>query len=405
MSGLFGVVSESDCVEDLFYGTDYHSHLGTRFGGLAVLDGQFTREIHSIQNGQFKNLFDRFYRQTRGRAGIGVISDFEPQPIVISSRFGQAVVVTAGLITNLAQLGGKLMNEGVTFSEVAGGRLNQTELVAKIIVRGESIVAGVEDVYDLIEGSICILLLLEDGLYVARDRYGRLPIAVGQKDGAVAVANETCAFPNLGYNSVKQLLPGEIVKVRHDGLESIAEGGDTSRICAFLWIYTGYPASTYEGVSVEAVRERSGQALAALDDVEADLVSGVPDSGTGHAVGYAMASGLPFRRPLVKYSAGYGRSYVPPSQEIRDHIAKMKLLSIEDVIRGNRIILCEDSIVRGTQLKNLTLRKLWDAGAAEVHIRPACPPLMYPCRFNLSTRTPEELAARRAIRALGGAAS
>ncbi len=402
MSGIFGVASRGDCMDDLFYGTDYHSHLGTEFGGLAIRGEDLRRAIHRTSHGQFKNLFYDFSNTYGGQMGVGVISDCDPQPIVLGSRFGTLTLVTAGLITNAEQLGQQLVQRGVTFSEILEGRLNQTELVAKIITQEDNAVAGIESVFELAEGSVSLLLLTEDGIYAASDRHARFPLTVGSRDGTVAVASETCAFPNLGLKVEKHLQPGEIVFLDADGPRDLVGGGGAKKICSFLWIYTGYPASSYEGVSVESVRERCGQALARKDTVEADLASGVPDSGTGHAIGYAMESGLPFRRPLVKYSAGYGRSYTPPSQDVRDRIAKMKLIPIDDVCRGNRLIVCEDSIVRGTQLRNLTIQKLWQAGAAEVHIRVACPPLMFPCRYNLSTRSMEELAARRAIRALEG---
>jgi amidophosphoribosyltransferase len=402
MSGLFGVASRSNCMEDLFYGTDYHSHLGTEFAGLAIRNQQIRRGIHRIAHGQFKNLFDDYYRAHSGNSGIGVISDGDPQPIVLESRFGVFAIATAGLITNAEKLGRELVEAGTTFSEVLEGRLNQTELVSKLIAQGADPVNGIQMAIDRIEGSISILLLTAQGVYAACDTHGRFPLAIGTKDWATAAASETCAFPNLGFKVRKYLQPGEVVRFGPDGIADTASAAGTKKICAFLWVYTSYPASAHEGVTVETVRERCGQALARKDDVEADLASGVPDSGTGHAVGYAMESGLPFRRPLVKYSPGYGRSYTPPSQEVRDRIAKMKLIAIGDICQGRRLILCEDSIVRGTQLRNLTIQKLWNAGAAEVHVRVACPPLMFPCRYNLSTRSMGELAARRAIAALEG---
>jgi len=402
MSGMFGVVSRSNCMEDLFYGTDYQSHLGTEFGGLAIQGNQVHRSIKKIANGQFKSLLDGFYREYSGELGLGVISDWEPQPIVLESRLGRFSLVTAGLLNNLDSLAKALMEEGVTFSESMERQFNQTEVVAKLISRKRSIVEGIEDVFKHVQGSISLVLMSEQGLYAACDRGGRLPLIIGIKAGGMAVTSESCAFPNLGYETVKCMRPGEIVFLDASGMKE-AKGPDSDgKVCAFLWIYTGYPASSYEGICVESVRERCGQALARKDRVKADLASGVPDSGTGHAVGYSMESDLPFRRCLVKYSAGYGRSYTPPSQEIRDHIARMKLIAICHVIQGNRLVICEDSIVRGTQLRNLTIQKLWEAGASEVHIRVACPPLMFPCRYNLSTRTIDELASRRAIADLEG---
>jgi amidophosphoribosyltransferase len=402
MSGIFGVASRSNCMSELFYGTDYHSHLGTEFGGLAILGNQVHRTIHRIANGQFKNLFDDFAQRYAGEMGIGVVSDSDPQPIIVDSRHGQYTLATAGLITNKQELARELISQGMTFSELLDGQLNQTELVAKMIAQGENIVTGIESVFDRITGSVSILLMTHDGIYAACDGHARLPLAMARRDNAIAAASETCAFPNLGMEVFKYLQPGEIVFFDSAGIRDTVTPRAGKQVCAFLWIYTGYPASSYEGVSVERVRERCGQALSRKDTVEADLATGIPDSGTGHAIGYAMESRLPFRRPLVKYSAGYGRSYTPPSQEVRDQIAKMKLIPIADVASGNRCIVCEDSIVRGTQLKNLSIQKLWNAGAKEVHIRVACPPLMFPCRFNLSTRTLGELAARRAIRDIEG---
>jgi amidophosphoribosyltransferase len=402
MSGIFGVASRSNCMDELFYGTDYHCHLGTEFGGLVIQGNRLHRAIHRIAHGQFKNLFDSFYRENSGEMGIGVVSDSDPQPIVVESRFGTFSLVTAGLVTNRSQLARDLIEQGVTFSEVEDGHVNQTELVAKMIAQGRDIVSGIESAFDRAEGSLSLLLMCREGIYAACDPRSRLPLAIGQREGTVAAASETCAFPNLGLDVRKYVEPGETVFFDSSGPRGVGHVSGHRSTCAFLWIYAGYPASSYQGVSVETVREHCGQALARKDTVQADLVSGVPDSGTGHAIGYAMASRLPFRRPLVKYSAGYGRSYTPPSQEVRDRIAKMKLIPIEDITRGNRLIVCEDSIVRGTQLRNLTIQKLWDAGAAEVHVRVACPPLMFPCRYNLSTRSISELAARRAIRALEG---
>ncbi len=403
MSGLFGVASRQNCMDDLFYGTDYHSHLGTEFGGLAVQGNRIHRAIHRISRGQFKNLFDEFYRQYAGEMGVGVISDSNPQPIAVKSRFGVFTVVTAGLINNARELANELLAQGVTFNEVLDDGVNPTELVAKMIAQEDDIVRGAQRAFERVEGSVSLLLMTQQGIYAGADLNGRFPLSVASRDGTTAVASESCAFGNLGLTVQKYLQPGEVVFIDAEGLRRDTMVGEPDqRVCSFLWVYTGYPASSYEGVSVERVRERCGAALARKDTVEADLAAGVPDSGTGHAVGYAMESGLPFRRPLVKYSAGYGRSYIPPSQEVRDRIAKMKLIPIEDIARGQRIILCEDSIVRGTQLKNLTLTKLWNAGAREVHVRVACPPLMYPCQFSLSTRTKGELAARRAIRDLEG---
>ncbi len=402
MSGLFGVVSLSDCTRTLFYGTDYHSHLGTEVAGLATLDGHFRHRIHSIADTQFKSRFAAHLAEMPGRSGIGVISDSNTQPFIVSAKVGDFAIVTAGLITNKDDLAEKLLEAGQSFSEVARGEINPSELVAKIISSGKSIADGIRLVFDQIEGSCTMLLLTRDGIFAARDARGRLPLVLGRREGSYAVATESSAFVNLGYELMRFVQPGEIVHITAKGAESVWKGSRKRQVCSFMWVYTGYPASAYEGISVEAVRERTGAALAAKDDLKADIVAGVPDSGTGHAIGYAIASGLPFRRPLVKYTPGYGRSYAPPSQEIRDLVAEMKLIPIVDIIRGKRIVLCEDSIVRGTQLKNLTVKKLRDSGAREIHLRAACPPLMFPCIYAVSTRSLDELAARRAIKALEG---
>lgn len=402
MSGIFGVVSRDECSSTLFYGTDYHSHMGTEYGGIVVLGNRFHRSIHDITQSQFKSKFVDEYKQMQGRMGIGVISDRDPQPLIVGSRFGTFAIVTAGLIENLEFLGSELLREGHSFGEMTGTGINSVELVAKLINGGTDLVDGIEKMFDKIKGSASLLLLTEDGIFGARDRLGRTPLVIGEKGGDFAVATETSSFLNLGFKIIKYLEPGEVVLIDHNGLKQKSPGQPASQICSFLWIYTGYPASSYEGINVEVVRENCGRYLAKRDNVEADLVAGVPDSGVGHAIGYAMESGLPYRRPLTKYTPGYGRSYTPPSQEIRDLVATMKLIPIRQIICGNRIILCEDSIVRGTQLKNYTIKKLMENGAREIHIRPACPPLMFPCKFALSTRSTTELAARRAIRGIEG---
>ena len=403
MSGIFGVASKNDCVRDLFYGTDYHSHLGTEFGGLAVLGKKFTRQIHNISQTQFKSKFYEDSRHMSGTKGIGVISAYDEQPIYINSRFGPFCIVTNGSIENAEKLADGLMDRGVSFSEVTKGSVNITELIAKLIVEGSSIVNGIEKMFEAIEGSCSLLLLNKDGIYAARDRYGYTSLVLGKRKDAWAITSETSAFPNNGFEIAGDLGPGEIVLINEDGPQVKKVQGARSQICTFFWIYTGFPASTYEGVNTEIVRERSGRFLAKRDkDIGVDVVAGVPDSGVGHAIGYAMESGKPYRRPLVKYTPGYGRSYTPPSQETRDLIATMKLIPVKEIIDSQRIVLCEDSIVRGTQLRNFAIKKLWSAGAKEIHVRPACPPLMFPCRFNLSTRTISELVARRAIRSIEG---
>jgi len=403
VSGIFGVISKGDCSEVLFYGTDYHSHLGTEYGGMAVLGEDFQRQIHSIAQGQFKSKFFEDLKFMTGKKGIGVISDSNEQPIYLNSKFGPFCIVTSGLIENSEELANDLLEKGISFSEVSKGAVNVTELIAKLINRGNDIIDGIEKMFDVIDGSCSLLLLNRDGIYAARDRLGYTPLVVGKRDDAWAVTAETSSFPNNKFETVKFLEPGEIVLLGEDGLTQKSPGNGTKQICTFLWIYTGFPASDYEGINTEIVRERCGRFLAKGDkDIEVDLVAGIPDSGSAHAIGYAMESGKPYRRPLVKYTPGYGRSYTPPSQETRDTIATMKLIPIKDIIKDKRIVMCEDSIVRGTQLKNFTVNKLWEGGAKEVHIRPACPPLMFPCRFCLSTRSIHELAARKAIRSLEG---
>lgn len=403
MSGIFGVVSNENCSDILLYGTDYHSHLGTEFGGVAMLGNDFHRQIHSISQSQFKSKFFDDIKHMEGNKGIGVISDSNEQPMFLNSKFGPFCLVTSGLIENTQALTEDLLEKGISFSEMGDGTVNVTELVAKLINRGKTLVDGIENVFNAIEGSSSMLLLNKDGIYAARDRYGYTPLVIGKRGNTWAVTSETSAFPNIRFDIMKYLEPGEIVLITEHGIKQQKKGRDMNQICSFLWIYTGFPASTYEGINTEVVRERCGRALARRDDdIEVDVVAGIPDSGIGHALGYAMESGKPLRRPMVKYTPGYGRSYTPPSQETRDLIAAMKLIPIKDIIEGNRIVICEDSIVRGTQLKNFTVKKLWDCGAKEIHVRPACPPLMFPCKFCLSTRSIDELAARKAIRALEG---
>jgi len=403
MSGIFGVVSRKDCAELLFYGTDYHSHLGTEFGGMAIYGDKFTRQIHNISQSQFKSRFFDDYQRMKGNKGIGAISAFDEQPIYLNSHLGPFCIVTNGLIENKEELLQDMLKKGMSFSEVSKGKINETELVAKLISQGSNVIDGTEKMFDAIAGSCSLLLLTADGILAVRDRYGYTPLVIGKRDDAWAITSETSAFPNSEFEIVKDLGPGEIVFINEEGITQKKNQESANQICTFLWIYTGFPASSYEGINVETVREQSGSFLAQRDkDIEVDVVAGVPDSGTAHAIGYAKESKKPYRRPLIKYTPGYGRSYTPPSQETRNLIAKMKLIPIRDIIHGNRIIVCEDSIVRGTQLKNFATKKLWDCGAREVHIRPACPPLMFPCRFNLSTRSIHELAARRAIRSIEG---
>jgi amidophosphoribosyltransferase len=402
MSGLCGVVTRGNCGEVLLFGTDYHSHLGSQLAGLAWRGERFDKKIHDISQGQFKAKFADVLPAIDGNAGIGVISDSDAQPLLIHSRFGTYALAMTGLVENKRDLVAELFRAGSVFSETSGRGINAVELLAKIIETGDDLADGIECVFDRIHGSASMLILTGEGIYAVRDRLGRTPLVVGEKDGDYLVASESCALTNLGFRTVKLLGPGEVVRVRPGGIDVVRPARTGMRICTFLWIYTGYPASAYEGIGVELVRERCGAFLARRDAVTADLVSGVPDSGMGHAIGYAMESGVPLRRALVKYTPGYGRSYIPPTQAIRDQVAMMKLIPVPEVVAGQRIVLCEDSIVRGTQLRNYTLQKLRAAEAKEIHVRPACPPLMFPCRFALSTRKVDELIARQAILAMEG---
>jgi len=403
MSGIFGVASQKDCTEDLFYGTDYHSHLGTEFAGLAVYsDKMIFRKIHDIRGSQFKAKFYDDYKKLSGKMGIGVISSRDEQPIYVNSKFGPFAIVTTGFIDNAEELANELYKKGQSFSEITDGKINLVELVSKLILQKDTIIEGIEYMFSKIAGSCSMLLLNKEGIYAIRDRYGYMPLVIGRKGNDWAVTTETTAFFNLGYKIVKYLGPAEIVLINNKGLKPKCNSRDINQICAFLWIYTGFPASSYEGINVEMVREKCGKFLAKNDDIKPDIVGGIPDSGTTHAVGYAIESGVPFRRPLVKYTPAFDRSYTPPSQEIRDRIARLKLIPIPQIIKGKKIVLCDDSIVRGTQLKNYTIQKLKDCGAKEIHLRIACPALMFPCKFNYSTRSIHELAARKAIRAIEG---
>lgn len=405
MGGFFGVVSNQDCKGDLFFGTDYHSHLGTRRGGMAVFGNNgLERRIHDITNSQFRSKFDDDLRQMSGTRGIGVISDYEDQPLIIGSHLGTYAIVTVGVIKNLAQLAQMTFGRRNThFSEMSGGEINPTELIATLINQESSFEAGIRAAQDQIEGSCSLLILTNAGIYAARDRFGRTPVVLGIRDGAVAVTMETTAFPNLGYETSRFLGPGEIVFISDKGVEQRRRPLDRMRVCAFLWVYYGYPSSEYEGINVEAVRNRCGAALARRDDVSVDSVAGIPDSGTAHAIGYANEAKVPFARPFVKYTPTWPRSFMPQDQSVRDVVARMKLLPVRDLIRGQRILFCEDSIVRGTQLKDV-IERLYECGAREVHMRPACPPLVFGCKFlNFSrSRSELDLAARRAIKDLEG---
>ncbi len=404
MGGFFGVVSQSDCVSDLFYGTDYHSHLGTKRGGMAVLDdgGKITRRIHDITNAQFRSKFDEDLDDLHGRCGIGVISDNEDQPLVITSRFGVYSIVTVGKINNLDDLAARAFERGrIHFAELCDGELNPTEVVASLINRADSIPAGIELAQRVIDGSCSMLLLYRDGVYAARDRYGRTPVVIGEKDGSLAVAMESTAFPNLDYRQKRELGPGEIVRIAGRDVVREKAPDDVMRMCTFFWVYYGYPSSTYEGVNAEVARCRNGALIAAGDHVDVDSVCGIPDSGVAHAIGYANASGKPYLRAFVKYTPTWPRSFMPQNQQMRDLVARMKLIPVQDQIEGKRLLFCDDSIVRGTQLHD-TVKRLYERGAKEVHMRSACPPLLFGCPFlNFSrSRSEMDLAARRAVASL-----
>jgi len=405
MSGFFGVVAEVDCVEDLFYGTDYHSHLGTRRGGLAVAaESGIQRVIHSISDSPFRTKFQDEIPAMKGRVGIGVISDYEDQPLIIGSHLGVYAIVTIGVIKNIDELVKQAYaHRHVHFSEMSGGELNPTELIATLINAEASFEEGIAKAQAAIKGSCSLLLLTERGIYAARDRFGKTPVVLGRKSGAYAVSFETSAFPNLGYEAERELGPGEVVLISHNGIEQRVAPGNLTSICAFLWVYYGYPSSTYEGVNVEEARNRCGAALARRDAVSVDMAAGIPDSGVGHGLGYASESKIPYRRPFVKYTPTWPRSFMPPVQATRELVAKMKLIPVKEIIIGKRLLFCEDSIVRGNQLKD-TIRRLYEYGAREVHVRPACPPLVFGCPFlNFSrSRSELDLAARRAIKELEG---
>lgn len=401
MSGLFGVVSQKDCVEVLFYGTDYHSHLGTQKAGLAVFNHKIQRSIHDITTSQFKSKFAEELLSFKGRLGVGVISDHDSQPIIISSSFGNFTLIMSGLLINRDKLAKELMAQGGSLSELSGGEINSVEVIGKLIAQKKDIVQGIENVFEKVKGSVSLLILTKEGIYAVRDKLGRTPLIIGKNAEDWVVASETCAFPNLGFKKEKELGPGEVVLITNKGLEEIKLSLEQEKICSFLWIYTGHPTSSYDNINVETVRERCGANLARRDKkarLKIDFATGIPDSGVAHGIGYAQELKVPYRRPLIKYSPGYGRSYTPPSQKIRDMVAKMKLIPVPEVIKGKKITICDDSIVRGTQLKNQAIQKLWQWGAKEIHVRIACPPLMFPCQYCLSTRTNKELAARRAIK-------
>lgn len=405
MGGIFGVISKKNCVLDLFFGIDYHSHLGTKRGGMVVYgENGFNRAIHNIENSPFRTKFERDVNEMEGNSGIGCISDNEPQPLIVRSHLGSFAITTVGHISNKDELIEMTYNKGTPqFLEMSGGNVNQTELVAAIINQEDDIVKGIRLAQSVIQGSMSMLILTDKGMYAARDKMGRTPIIIGHKEDSFCASFESFAYLNLGYTDYKNLGPAEIVFITPDSVETVSPSAKDMKICTFLWIYYGYPTSCYEGINVENMRYRCGEKLAERDmedgNVKPDIIAGVPDSGIAHAIGYANKSGVPFARPFIKYTPTWPRSFMPPNQSQRNLIAKMKLIPVEELIHDKSLLLIDDSIVRGTQLRETT-EFLYESGAKEVHIRPACPPIMFGCKYlNFSRSTSElDLIARRVIR-------
>lgn len=401
MGGIFGVASKNSCTLDLFFGVDYHSHLGTKRGGMAVYGEQgFARSIHNIENSPFRTKFDGDLEELEGRVGIGCISDNEPQPLLIQSHHGSFAITTVGKINNLQELVKDAFQNGhIHFMEMSHGRINATELVAALINQKSTLVEGLLYAQERIEGSMTILILTPQGIYASRDKYGRTPIMIGKKEDAFCASFESFAYINLGYSDYRELGPGEIAFITSESVETLSPPRQEMKICSFLWVYYGYPTSTYEGINVESMRYECGKLLAKRDEARPDIVAGVPDSGIAHAIGYANASGIPFARPFIKYTPTWPRSFMPQNQGQRNLIARMKLIPVDSLIRGKKLLLIDDSIVRGTQLGE-TSEFLYQSGAKEVHIRPACPPLMFGCPYlNFSRSTSElDLITRRIIK-------
>lgn len=406
MGGFFGVASKKDCVFDLFFGTDYHSHLGTRRAGMAVYNKEsgFERAIHNIENSPFRTKFDKDVNEMAGNLGIGCISDYEPQPLLVRSHHGTYAIMTVGKINNLDAIVQQIFNTGHShFLEMSGGDINATELVAAIINQRGNLIEGIQYAQQIIDGSMSIAILTPMGIYAARDKMGRTPISIGHKEDGYCLSFESFAYLNLGYKHERELGPGEIAVITPEEVRTLVAPGKDMKICAFLWIYYGYPSSSYEGISVEKMRNNCGALMAKRDSIRPDSVSGVPDSGLAHAIGYSNESGIPFTRPFIKYTPTWPRSFMPTIQSQRNLIAKMKLIPVQDLIEGKSLLLIDDSIVRGTQLRETT-EFLYESGAKEVHIRPACPPLMYGCKYlNFSRSSSEmELITRRTIKEMEG---
>lgn len=405
MGGFFGTVSKTSCVTDLFYGTDYNSHLGTKRGGLATYSEEqgFIRSIHNLQSSYFRTKFEEELDKFKGNAGIGIISDTDAQPIIINSHLGRFAIVTVAKVINLKELEEELLSQNMHFAELSSGSTNQTELIALLIIQGKNFVEGIENVYNHIKGSCSMLLLTEDGVIAARDKWGRTPIVIGKKEGAYAATSESNSFPNLDFEIERYLGPGEIVRMHADRLEQLRKPDDKMQICSFLWVYYGFPNSCYEGRNVEEVRFTSGLKMGEQDDCDADCVCGIPDSGIGQALGYAEGKGIPYHRAITKYTPTWPRSFTPSKQELRSLVAKMKLIPNRAMLQDKRIIFCDDSIVRGTQLHD-NVKILFDYGAKEVHMRIGCPPLIYGCPFIgfTASKSDMELITRQIIKELEG---
>lgn len=405
MGGFFGVVSKEKCIADLFYGTDYNSHLGTKRGGLATYhpENGFVRSIHNLENSYFRSKFESELNKFNGCSGVGIISDTDAQPIVINSRLGRFAIVTVAKITNIDELEEKLLSQNMHFAELSQGNTNQTELIAMLITQGDDFVSGIENVYNNIKGSCSLLLLTENGIIAARDYLGRTPIVIGQKEGAFAATSESTSFPNLDYEIERFLGPGEIVHITNNSITQLRKPNDKMQVCSFLWVYYGFPTSCYEGRNVEEVRFNSGMIMGQSDDSQVDCTCGIPDSGVGMALGYAEGKGVPYHRAISKYTPTWPRSFTPSNQEMRNLVAKMKLIPNKAMMDGKRLLFCDDSIVRGTQLRD-NVKILFDYGAKEVHMRIACPPLVYPCEFIgfTASKSPLELITRRIIKELEG---
>ena len=405
MGGFFGTVSKASCVTDLFYGTDYNSHLGTKRGGLATYDaeeGMFARSIHNLESTYFRTKFEDELDKFKGNVGIGIISDTDPQPIIINSHLGRFAIVTVAKIVNLEEIEAELLSKNMHFAELSSGNTNQTELISLLIIQGKTFVEGIENVYRRVKGSCSMLLLSEDGsIIAARDKWGRTPIVIGRKEGAYAATSESSSFPNLDYEIDRYLGPGEIVRMTADGVEQLRKPEEKMQICSFLWVYYGFPTSCYEGRNVEEVRFTSGLKMGQSDNSEVDCACGIPDSGVGMALGYAEGKGVPYHRAISKYTPTWPRSFTPSKQEMRSLVAKMKLIPNRAMLEGKRLLFCDDSIVRGTQLRD-NVKVLYEYGAKEVHIRIACPPLIYACPFVgfTASKSPLELITRRVIEEL-----